>query len=206
MLFSARNSVKKIMAKILIIDDDENFRGTLIATLEKHGFTVFEAPGGARGVQLARDLRPDVILCDVNMDGADGRLTLFALRRDPEVASIPFVLMSGQDLSGEALPGTGRGADGFLVKPFPQKKLIATIEGCLSRVEQTPNSVERIKVVHNDPPAASTKDGLLQQIIEATGQISVNSSQIAPGEVERLGKLAHQSALRLKNLLEEQAR
>src|SRR5882762_8569381 len=102
------------MPKILVIDEDDSFRATLIAMLEKRAFEVFQAPGGAKGVQLAREFQPDVILCDVLMEGADGRLTLYALRRDPQVASIPFVLMSANALSGEALPGSGRGADGFL--------------------------------------------------------------------------------------------
>src|SRR5882762_4811951 len=115
------------MPKILVIDENDSFRATLIAMLEKRGFEVFQAPGGAKGVQLARDLQPDVILCDVKMEGADGRLTLYALRRDPAIASIPFFLMSGISLSGEALPGTGRGADGFLLKPFTEEKLFTTI-------------------------------------------------------------------------------
>src|SRR5213594_3138268 len=133
------------MAKILVIDDDDGLRRTLSATLEQQGFQVFQATSGAKGVQLARELQPDVILCDVYMEGADGRLTLYALRRDPQVASIPFVLMSANALSGEALPGSGRGADGFLHKPFSQEKLLATIEACLSnKVEQSAGAAERM--------------------------------------------------------------
>jgi two-component system, sensor histidine kinase and response regulator len=196
------STLEHSMAKILVIDDDDSFRSTLVATLGKHGFEVFQAQGGAKGVQLARDLQPDVILCDVNMEGADGRLTLFAMRRDPQVASIPFVLMSGQALGGEALPGTGRGADGFLRKPFTQEKLLITIEMCVGKVHPA-------TVVNNETCGASLQQALLQpldEIIEATRRISATDPQDAPAEVKRLAKQAHQSALRLKNLIWDQTR
>jgi two-component system nitrogen regulation response regulator NtrX len=66
------------MAKILVIDDDDGLRRTLAATLGQQGFQVLQAPSGAKGVQLAREFHPDMILCDVFMEGADGRLTLFS--------------------------------------------------------------------------------------------------------------------------------
>src|SRR6266545_2201600 len=102
------------MPKILVIDDDEAFRGYVIMLLEKQGFDVLQAPSGAIGVQLARSHFPDLILCDVNMGGIGGKLTLYALRRDPQIASIPFILMSGFLSSGTAPPGIERGADAFL--------------------------------------------------------------------------------------------
>src|SRR5438874_9278194 len=121
------------MPKILVIDDEEAFRSTLITILEKNGFDVLQAASGAIGVHLARTQLPDVILCDVNMTGVGGNLTLYALRRDPQIASIPFVLMSGFVSSGEAPPGIERGADDFLAKPFSTEKLVATIQRCISQ-------------------------------------------------------------------------
>src|SRR2546428_11444089 len=102
------------MPKILVIDDEDAFRGTLITIREKKGFDVLQAATGAIGVQLARTHLPDLILCDVNMAGVGGNLTLYALRLDPQIASIPFILMSGYLSSGDTPPGIQRGADGFL--------------------------------------------------------------------------------------------
>src|SRR6266700_1027143 len=126
------------MPKILVIDDEEAIRASLMAILEQKGFEVFQAASGAIGVHLARTQLPDVILCDVNMAGVGGNLTLYALRRDPQIASIPFVLMSGYVSSGDTPPGIERGADGFLSKPFSTEKLLATIHGCLGKPERTP--------------------------------------------------------------------
>src|SRR5688572_15144394 len=125
------------MPKILVIDDEEAFRASLMAILEHKGFEVLQAASGAIGVQLARAHLPDVILCDVNMTGVGGNLTLYALRRDPQIASIPFILMSGYVSSGTAPPGIERGADGFLAKPFSTEKLVSTIQGCLVKAEQS---------------------------------------------------------------------
>src|SRR5213594_2785582 len=72
------------MSKVLIIADDGSIRAFLAATLIKLGFEVLQAPSGGAGVQMAREQPPDVILCDVNMAGADGLLTLYALRRDEQ--------------------------------------------------------------------------------------------------------------------------
>src|SRR2546428_9302442 len=109
---------------------------------------------------------------------------------------------------GEALPGSGRGADGFLHKPFSQEKLLATIGSCLSKVEQSAGVGERMKVIDNDPRGGSKEQGLLEsleQIIEATSHIiSGTDSQAAPAEIKRLATLAHESALRLKELIAEQ--
>src|SRR6266699_4559979 len=123
------------MPKILVVDDEEPFRASLMAILEKKGFDVLQAASGAIGVHLARTHLPDVILCDVNMTGVGGNLTLYALRRDPHIASIPFILMSGYLSSGDTPPGIERGADGFLTKPFSPEKLVATIQRCLSKPE-----------------------------------------------------------------------
>src|SRR6266853_3439580 len=136
------------MPKILVIDDEEAFRASLMAILEHKGFDVLQAATGAIGVQLARTHLPDLILCDVNMAGVGGNLTLYALRRDPQIASIPFILMSGYLSSGDAPSGIERGSDGFLAKPFSTEKLLATIHGCLNKPKRAP-------VVAKDPSGGS---------------------------------------------------
>src|SRR2546425_4450546 len=93
------------MPKILVIDDDDSLRGMLVSTLEKNGFETLQAASGAVGVQLARTHLPDLVLCDVNMGGVGGNLTLYALRRDPTIASVPFILMSGFAYAGDTPPG-----------------------------------------------------------------------------------------------------
>src|SRR5438046_5615898 len=104
--------------KILVIEDDESFRATLVATLEEQGFQVLQASTGAQGVQIARTEQPNLILCDVELQGVGGNLVLYAVRRDPKIASIPFVLVSGFEIMEAVSNVNEKGADAFLAKPF----------------------------------------------------------------------------------------
>ena len=193
------------MPKILVIDDEETFRGSLITILEKKGFEVLQAASGAIGVQLARTHFPDVILCDVNMTGVGGNLTLYALRRDPQIASIPFILMSGYVSSGETPPGIERGADGFLGKPFSTEKLLATIHGCLSKPE-------RATVVAKDSSGGSRvmarldpSSGLLvtlSRILDITQLIGNTGRPLQPKEIIDLAGQAHDAAAHLHRRIE----
>src|SRR5437879_13597651 len=124
------------MNKILVIEDDQSFRATLVATLEEQGFEVLQASTGAQGVQIARTEEPNLILCDVELQGVGGNLVLYAVRRDPKIASIPFVLMAGFAFMETAPQGGLKGADGFLAKPFSPTKLAATIGARLGRVRK----------------------------------------------------------------------
>ena len=72
----------------------------------------------------------------------------------------PDPRMSGMGLSADALPGTGRGLDGFLIKPINQEKLLTIIKGCLSRVEQSAGATEPMRVIHNDVRAVAREEGL----------------------------------------------
>src|SRR5437870_1623117 len=116
------------MAKVLVIEDDGPFRATLIASLQKKGFEVIEAADGADGIKLAHAQQPDLILCDVNMSGADGYLTLHSLRHDPKLGAIPFLLMTGQPHDAGMRQAMELGADDYLAKPFSNKQLFAAIE------------------------------------------------------------------------------
>ena len=75
--------------KILVIDDEADFRRVIIRCLSKQGFEVVAAADGTAGVGLAGETLPDLIVCDLNMPGMDGYEVLAALRRDPKLADIP---------------------------------------------------------------------------------------------------------------------
>ena len=125
------------MNKILVIDDDAGFRDILATMLQKQGLEVVQATTGAEGIQLARTAAPDLIMCDIELGGVGGNLVLYAVRRDPQLAAIPFILMSGYGPGADiALPGMQRGADGFLAKPFSPAKLTATLHACLTSEQE----------------------------------------------------------------------
>ena len=85
---------------ILVVDDDAAQRELMIRFLERQGFVARTAPDGPRGLELARVLRPRAILLDVMMPQMDGWSVLAALKDDPDLASIPVVMVTFVDDKG----------------------------------------------------------------------------------------------------------
>lgn len=121
------------MPRILVIDDEERARFTIRQALSMQGFEVTEAPDGAAGLKLARSHVPDLVLCDVHMDGLNGYEVLGELRNDPMLAMTPFVLMTGQADLGGMRQGMTLGADDYLVKPFSIAELLAAVSNRLQK-------------------------------------------------------------------------
>ena len=121
------------MARILIIDDEDELRSMLRQMLEQTGHEVTEAVNGAEGIQLYEQDRPDLIITDIIMPEKEGVETIIALRRaDPD---LPIIAISG----GGRLEATDfltmtkkLGARRTLSKPFRRDQLLEAVGECLA--------------------------------------------------------------------------
>jgi CheY-like chemotaxis protein len=103
--------------RVLIVDDDPDFLAMAEASLAAHGFSVERAAGGLRGVFLATQDVPDVVLCDLRMPGIDGFVVADALRADPATQNTAiFACTARRDLEARAALHSSA-FDGVLVKP-----------------------------------------------------------------------------------------
>lgn len=103
--------------RVLIVDDDPDFLSLAEASLAAHGFLVERAAGGLRGVFLATQDVPDVILCDLRMPGIDGFVVAEAIRADPATQHVAIFACTGRrDLEARAALNVSA-FDGVLVKP-----------------------------------------------------------------------------------------
>lgn len=123
------------MKRILIIDDEEPMRATIKMVLESSGYETLEADSGERGLAMAREQLPDLILCDVNMPRMDGTAVLKIFRADPDLATRPFVMMTGNPVQTPQRVGMNLGADDYLVKPFTASELLQCVETRLKRAD-----------------------------------------------------------------------
>ena len=98
------------------------------------------------GVQMLREQKPDLVICDVNMPGMDGYETLGAVRESSSTAPIPFILMTGLVSRDGFRRGMVCGADDYLVKPFTTDELIEAVMSRLAR--QTDFQIEADKRAH----------------------------------------------------------
>jgi CheY-like chemotaxis protein len=122
-----------VSRRILIIDDEEDIRSVAALSLETvAGWEVAVASSGAQGVARAEHFQPEAILLDVMMPGMDGRATFEALRKNPQTAPIPVVLLTAKTQNREQQELAEIGVNGVLKKPFDPLTLprqIATILG-----------------------------------------------------------------------------
>ena len=120
------------MKKILIVDDNADVRRLIRIALGKT-FLIFEADDGVSGLQMARDLYPDLIVLDIMMPGKlDGLQVLDAIRADAGLKVIKVVLVTAKGQVGDAEIGLQHGADAYFVKPFSPRQIIAWVDDCLS--------------------------------------------------------------------------
>ncbi|MCD4684513.1 MAG: response regulator [Anaerolineae bacterium] len=115
------------MKKILVIEDGEPLRVSLVEILQLEGFAPIAAANGAEGIQMARAQRPDLILCDIAMPELDGFAVLQALQNEPDTAHIPVLFLTARAGKDAVQRGLNEGAAGYITKPFSFPALLATI-------------------------------------------------------------------------------
>ena len=116
------------MQKILIVEDHADIRRLIRMTLEFEAFEIHEAADAQTGWDMARALRPDVLLLDVMMPGPINGLDLCrAVKADPALVGVPVVMLSARGSSTDREAGIAAGADAYLVKPFSPMQLLELI-------------------------------------------------------------------------------
>ena len=123
------------MKKILLIEDDTIMRENTAEILELAQYHVTTAANGRAGSTLAKELRPDLIICDIMMPELDGYGVLHVLSKDPKTASIPFIFLTAKAEKSEMRRGMDLGADDYLTKPFEDTELLSAIESRLKKAD-----------------------------------------------------------------------
>lgn len=116
------------MAKILVIDDDEDLRLILRRILEAHGHEVILGEDGLRGLAIAQRQRPDAIVLDVMMPVMDGFEVLDRLLRDDRTRHVPVVMLTALTVTDARERCEEAGAASFVEKPYDPTDLLTTIE------------------------------------------------------------------------------
>jgi len=117
--------------RILICDDEDVLRALVRATLDDASYEIAEAEDGDQSIELARSLKPDVILLDMMMPGRSGLEVLELLRADPGLAQTPVVMLTARARASDRDAAVAAGADRYLAKPFSPLELISVVEELL---------------------------------------------------------------------------
>jgi CheY-like chemotaxis protein len=118
---------------VLVVDDYDDAREMYAESLAVNGFRVAEASDGAKAVELARTLTPDVILMDLSLPGIDGWEATRQLKADARTQHIPVVALTGHVLSSSLDAARAAGCDRFVVKPALPDIVIAAVRDAIAR-------------------------------------------------------------------------
>jgi signal transduction histidine kinase/DNA-binding response OmpR family regulator/streptogramin lyase len=115
---------------VLVVDDNEQLL-EYIARIFAAGYTVYRADSGERGLEMARTLRPDIIISDIVMNKMSGIDLCRTLKEDLSLAHVPVILLTGSSSSETRLQGVEGGADDYITKPFDKEILLARVASLL---------------------------------------------------------------------------
>lgn len=117
------------MAKrILVVDDERHIVRLVQVNLERAGYEVVTAFDGKEAVGKVKDVKPDLIVCDVMMPYMDGFEVLRTIRADPETREIPFIMLTAKAQDADIFRGWSSGVDAYLTKPFNPMELLAFVK------------------------------------------------------------------------------
>lgn len=119
--------------KILLVDDEPDILELIKYNLEREGYDVSTASNGAKAVEIAEQILPDLILLDVMMPEMDGMETCVEMRRRPRLKEtlIAFLTARGEDYS--QIAGFDAGADDYITKPIKPRVLVSRVKALLRR-------------------------------------------------------------------------
>jgi len=118
---------------ILIVEDNEKNRKLVRDVLAFKGYRLAEAETGEDGVRLARELRPDLILMDIQLPGISGITALGQIREDPEIRLTPVIAVTASAMTQDRQKIMAAGFDGYQSKPINVKDFLAAVRAMLDR-------------------------------------------------------------------------
>src|SRR6202049_12360 len=116
--------------RVLIVDDDPQIRRVMRTTLEAKGNNVDEAGSGEQALELARSVKYDLILLDINLPGKSGIETCREIRVN---ASVPIIMLTVRDAATDKIEALDAGAQDYVTKPFSMGELLARVRSVLRR-------------------------------------------------------------------------
>jgi twitching motility two-component system response regulator PilH len=126
------NNEGMAMKQIMIVDDSPTDAHLLQKMLEKNGYQTLTAGNGNEGIEVARRMRPDLILMDVVMPGLNGFQATRELSSNPETSSIPVIIVTRKDQKVDRVWGIRQGARDYLTKPVSESALLSLINEALA--------------------------------------------------------------------------
>ena len=122
-----------VKARILIVEDDPALVELLTFNFRREEFHVDSTADGEEALLLALETPPDVIILDWMIEGVSGIEVCRRLRRAPETAAVPIIMLTARGEEADRIRGLETGADDYVTKPFSPRELVARVAAVLRR-------------------------------------------------------------------------
>jgi len=188
-------------ARLLVVEDDLIVRALLGKRLRTAGYAVEAARDGQEGLELAREVHPDLILTDWMMPGMDGAALLAALRADSVLHLSYVIVLTSKDDHKDRIAGLELGADAYLVKPWEDEALLACVRAGvrIQRLQRELASAEhraallpvaaRLGHEINNPLTVLSATLEMARYSPPTGSDLMQLLERSQGQVDRIAKL-----------------
>jgi two-component system, sensor histidine kinase and response regulator len=189
------------MPKILVIEDENLIRESIVDVLEEEGYQCIQAENGHSGIVSAKKYLPDIILCDIKMPEINGHQVLAALREEPSTSTIPFVFISALVDKKDFRTGMELGADDYITKPFTNEELINSVKMRLAKNDEIKARLNELK----KNIAQSLPHELRTPLISILGYAQLlmdRHKEIYGDQIYEFAKTIHESGLRLHRLIQ----
>ena len=192
------------MKKILVIEDEAMLREEIVTWLNLEGYDVVEADNGRKGLELALQEAPDLILSDIMMPDLSGTDVLRFLM-DKAGFDIPFLFMSALAEREDIRKGMILGADDYITKPFTRKDLLESLQARQQKSEMAKSSKReavnelRNQIIMHLPHELRTP---LNSIIGFASMMADMPEKFSSQEIAEFGKHIYKGGLRLHRLVE----
>lgn len=140
------------MARILVIEDEDDIALALKVLLHRQGHATTHASDGSSGLRAAHEVHPDLVLLDIGLPDLDGWSVLSRLR---DISDVPVLMLTAAGRDEDKVRGLRGGADDYLTKPFNNAELLARVEGLLRRAHSA--AWESSDLTHGDVVVSSVR-------------------------------------------------
>jgi phosphate regulon transcriptional regulator PhoB len=135
--------------KILIVEDEKDIADLITYNLEKEGFAPLRAYDGENAMALVESEKPDLMILDLMLPGIQGMDICRLIRKNPDTASLPIIMLTAKGEEIDKILGLEMGADDYITKPFSIRELIARIRAVLRRAEDRNPAQDKGFFSHN---------------------------------------------------------
>lgn len=124
--------------KILVVDDEKDITALVAYHLEREGFRVLQAYDGLQALELVKREHPNLLILDLMLPVMSGLDVCRRLRKEPETARLPILMLTAKAEETDKVLGLELGADDYLTKPFGPRELVARVKALIRRSEEAP--------------------------------------------------------------------